>query len=329
LSTETNGMKVEGLETNYFSYTFARTAEGEAKLDLSTGYYGRRWVYTFNFSSPIMGTYVKEEFRTGRVKHRDFGAFQILSGITNAPVAGTNMPPAGTNAIPTAPPASLAGLAYIFQTGETPDRLEFLTATNGVEFEDNVRTGDDNPDKFVTYSYNLTASNTAALVVYRGSDRDEYTLTFTQGAQGTFIRREYRSGALHDTDIGAFSPSSVSLQPPVGNPGGSGTNAVPPSALTGQAYNVLSGITPDRLEFSTATSGLLYGDNTAPNSFTYTYAITGANTASVVVRVKVDRWDEYDWTFTADGAGTFVRREFRNSVLNDTDTGTFSRVAGN
>jgi len=77
------------------------------------------------------------------------------------------------------------------------------------------------------------------------------------------------------------------------------------------------------LVVATATAGTEF-DDSAPTEFTYTYSLTGANTASLIVRFKADKWDEYDLTFTAGmNTGTFARREFDNNTLKDTDTGTF------
>ena len=64
--------------------------------------------------------------------------------------------------------------------------------------------------------------------------------------------------------------------------------------------------------------------NRSRQPFTYTYTVTGALTARLVLRFKADKWDEYDLTFQAGAnTGTFVRREFDRNVLKDTDTGSF------
>jgi hypothetical protein len=65
-------------------------------------------------------------------------------------------------------------------------------------------------------------------------------------------------------------------------------------------------------------------DDSAPSDFTYTYSATGTSTFSLQVQFKPDRWDDYDLTFTAPAAGTVVRRQYRNSNLSRTDSGTFS-----
>ena len=331
--TETNGARVEGQETGLFSYTFARTAESEVKVDLNFGEVDRHTVYTFTFATVGSGTFVREEFRDTRLKDRDLGAFQVWSGITNLPPVGTNTPPpVGTNAVPAETPLSLAGLVYLFQSGESPDRLTFLTSSNGFEVEDDLGSHDDKGIDAFSYVYELTASNAATLVVnFDANKSEEYALTFTAGAQGTFIRREFRDGVLKDTDMGAFSPTGIINNPAGTNNPPAGSNnppvaATPPADLIGQSFTVATGETPDRLNFTSATEGSEFGDNATPNPFTYTYMVKGTNSANVVVQFKLDKWDEYDWTFTGDGSGVFVRREFRDGVLKDTDTGTFARV---
>lgn len=330
--TETNGAKVEDVETDLFTYTFNRTAESEVKVDLNLGHVDRHTLYTFNFANASSGTFVREEFRGGRLKDRDLGAFQVLAGITNLSANGTNLPPSATNAVPPQPPVSLAGLVYLFHTGETPDRVTFLTASNGFELEDNVGGHDDTGMDAFGYTYELTGSNAATLVVtFDSTKRDEYALTFTEGAQGKFIRREFRDGVLKDTDMGAFSPAGMIENPGSTNLPSGGTNnppvvVTPPVDLVGQSFLITTGETPDRLNFTSATAGNEVGDNATPNAFTYVYTVTGASTATVRVQFKADRWDEYDWTFTSDGSGVLVRREFDRSALKDTDSGTFTRA---
>ena len=107
-----------------------------------------------------------------------------------------------------------------------------------------------------------------------------------------------------------------------GNPGGG--PAVAPTAVTGISLQFHDGADVNRLEFQTASSGIDF-DDSAPSQFTYTYAPDGGSSASLVVRFKVDKWDEYDLTFTGDLLGSYVRREFKDSVLEDTDSGRFER----
>jgi hypothetical protein len=44
----------------------------------------------------------------------------------------------------------------------------------------------------------------------------------------------------------------------------------------------------------------------------------------LIVRFDADKWDEYALNFTEGNSGTFIRREFDDGLLEDTDTGSFS-----
>lgn len=321
-TTETTGVD-QGVSQDPFTYVYTRlTADrGQVELVPAGRNDARKDVYVFTFTAPGIGTWMRDEFRNGQLKDRDQGVFSVVSG--NPPGGGTNQPPAGTNSVPAEPPATLAGLVYLFQSGLTPDRLEFTTDTAGVEFEDNPRPNDDDPHKPFNYTYSLLTAETASLIVNLPNNRrDEYDLTFTSGAQGTFVRREFRDGVLDDTDRGTFSPSSM---PPVIDPGTINPPSTdqPPSAPVGFTYTMQSGAVPERLVFQTATAGVEF-DDSAPSQFTYTYTATGENTVSLVLRFKPDKWDEYDLTFTSGTGGTFVRREFDKNVLKDTDSGPFT-----
>ncbi len=332
--SETNGVKVSPTGTDPFTYTFTRTGDNEAQVKLvkgsSAGDKDRRDLYTFTFTAAKLGTFVREEFRGARLKDRDLGTFTVLDG-TQPP--GGN--PGDTNSVPVAPPASLKGLAYSFLSGATPERLEFLSETTGIEIEDKPRPDEDEPNKPFSYTYAFTTPTNATLVVNLPDNRrDEYDLTFTQGAQGSFVRREFRGDLLTDTDNGAFSPAGNATS---GGPngGGGGTppdgNGSPVPELTGTRYLFRSGATPDRLTFTTATSGSEQSteEDDDANAFTYVYTVKEGSAATLVVTFKPGQRDEYDLTFNLDGTGTFVRREVRDDVVTDTDTGSFVRDTGN
>ena len=125
---------------------------------------------------------------------------------------------------------------------------------------------------------------------------------------------------MFTTDHGAFSPNAVLAPPTNSNPGG--TNA-PPNTPVGFTYTMNVNSTPIRLAFKTTAGGTEF-DDSAPSDFTYEYQATAANTYSLRVQFKPDRWDEYELTFTSPTGGTAVRREFKNSTLNRTDGGPFS-----
>lgn len=411
----TSGVEASEDDNDPFTYEFSRLGENEARAALT--YSDKKQdVLTFTFTSATQGTWVREEFRKGIIKDRDVGVFSIVDGgsvITNPPPTGGGE----TNVIPVVPPESLAGLSYLFQRGETPDRLDFLSPTNGVSREDNVRSDDDNPDKPFTYAYELTSTNAASLTVRFDASRTfEYDLTFTQGAQGLFVRREIRDGKLKATKSGSFSPTTGIGGPAVPAPStndrggasgddagkpddngatgnddtgpddkgatgsddtiaddkgssgsddaapddngttpddgtkpddngiggsgkpddhgtnpGTGGNTTPPTGTAlvtpaGFTFTMIQGATPDRLVFNDATTGIERGDS-SESSFTYTYTMTAAGAATLKVQFKADRWDEYDLSFTGDAGGTFVRREFKRGLLNDTDAGTFAAAA--
>ncbi|MBN8247060.1 MAG: hypothetical protein J0L84_06405, partial [Verrucomicrobia bacterium] len=106
-----------------------------------------------------------------------------------------------------------------------------------------------------------------------------------------------------------------------------GTVQVPEGPLTGLTYVMSDGETPDRLVFETDTRGTEYSDDVnddEPNVFTYEYRITGAGSASLILRRGNDRRDEYELNFLEGNAGSFLRREFRDGLLKDTDSGLFA-----
>lgn len=322
--SETNGLKVEGLETNWFNYLFTKTGDNEAQTEVRFAN-GRTNTFTFTFAALDRGTFLSEEVRRGRVKNREAGLFQLSS--SNSPSGSlTNPPPtttAGTNAVPVSRPAALAGLVYLFQSDAIPERYDFVGATDGVKQEDNERPGDDNPAKPFTYTYTLGASNTASLIVISiDGRRSEFDLTFTSGGSGQFVQRKFRNGVLRGSDSGYFSPSAMSVgQQPTG-----GVVAGTPSvALVGETYTFLTGVPPEVLVFSSASAGVQTGDSDA-SSFTYTYSVTGYHSAKIVVQFKSDKWDEYSLSFLGANGGSFVRKEFRNGALNDTDAASFTRT---
>lgn len=318
--TETTGQKTEDTEVDPFTYLLTKTGDNEARTEIFFNN-GKSNIVTFSFSSTNTGSFANERFDRGRLRSRKVGTFRLLDGGVSAP---GNPPPAESPA----PPAALTGLAFNFHSGESPDRIEFLTATTGSVAEDNPRPGEDHPGDTFNYTYTVTGADTASLVITfmqkrGGNDREEYDLTFTSGASGRFVRREFRGMMLRDTDRGAFTPA----QPPApGNPPPDLTG-VPPASLLGEVYTFSTGGMPRMLAFATDTTGN-QTDDSGPNPFTYTYAISGPAKAALVVTLKSDRWDEYDITFNSQTAGTFTRREFRGGLLNDTDVGTFTRTPG-
>jgi len=325
-----------GVAPDPFTYVFTRVDADTVRTDVDYGD-GKKDVLTFTFTTQARGTWIREEYRKERLKDRDLGVFSVVSNTIPAVVPDPTTPPPppvdpGTPNAPAEPPTSLAGLTYQFQSGENPDRLEFKTASSGVELGDD---GDDDEPNLFSYSYTTTGTNSAKVVLtFKPGRTNEYELTFATAGRGSFIRREFRDGRLKDTDNGAFSvlgnnPGNGNG----GNTGGTGGNTggntggtvdgVPAGpSLEGVRYTFATGETPDILTFSSAAAGTETGDSD-PSPFAYTYEKTGAATARLTVRFKADKWDEYDLTFTAATKGSFVRREYDKSQLKDTDNGTF------
>ena len=324
-----SGRDVYGAAADSFSYEYARLGANDARVE-RTFTADRREVVSYSYTGPGVGTWLREEYRSGVMERRVLGVFRYLDGGTNGIPGATNPPVVITTPQPPAPPLTLTGLVYYVQSGSTPDQLHFQndrsgietpTIVNGAENEIEVSPG----GNAFTYTYTVLGANTASLVVNFGyygfgGDKNEYDLTYTDGGSGTFVRRIYRLGALYSTDTGAFSPFAPAANPgapPVVDPG------VPPVSPVGLTYTVLGGNVPERLVFKTSITGIDF-DDSAPTDFGYSYTATGAGTFSLVVRFKADRWDEYDLTFNGGVQGTYVRRQFKNGKFNRTNSGSFT-----
>ena len=214
------------------------------------------------------------------------------------------------------PPSSVLGQSITVTEaaggGNLEDRLIFTSATQGQE----VDPIDNDIDGF-TYVLTPTGASTATLVLTFKPDKwDEYTLNFAPSGGGTFTLREFDDNALKDTDSGNFTD----------NRGVGGL----PSGLNGvtiETFEAAEIDTPERLDFLTATRGreVEPGD---VDPFSYTYQVTGATTASAVLVFRTNfKWDEFDFTFTSNTAGTFVQRRYDKGAFKDTKNGTFVMAA--
>jgi len=317
-----------------FTYEFTRVDDNLARVD-RTFTADRRESLTYSYSAPGVGTWVREEYRQGVFERRVLGVFRYLADTTNQ-VPGVSLPPVVIAGLqPPAPPNVLTGLVYHVLSGARPDELRFLTATTGLETPTPVSNGVENEVEVspggntFTYTHQVLTTNTASLIVNFGyygfgGDKNEYDLTYTDGPSGTFTRRIYRLGVLYSTDTGAFSPFAAVTPPTTG-----GTNPPvvistnPPVNPVGLTFTLHDDSTPSRLVFQSTAAGILF-DDSAPNEFTFTYQATGALTYSLRVQYKVDRWDEFDLTFTNGVQGSLVRRQFRNGKLNRTTSGPFT-----
>lgn len=114
------------------------------------------------------------------------------------------------------------------------------------------------------------------------------------------------------------------------NGGGTNQNSDPVNgglsfgALMGLSFLLNDGGTPERLDFLTITTGqevdLVKSDI---DGFSYTYEVTGDSIATLVVTLDEEKTDRYSLNFEN---GTFIRQEFKEGRLDDTDTGTFSQA---
>ena len=325
-TTETNGVDVSEGENDSFTYLYSRLGENEAKAELTNGS-NRTEMVTFNFTGPGVGTWSRDEFRNGQLKDHDAGSFRIVGIVpvvngTDSPVVNANLVIAPPLA-PPAPPVTLSNMIYYFQASGIPDRYEFLDDHNGREVQGVVQEG--LPTNALVYTYTVLSSNTAHLLLSfgyygMGGDRYDCDLTFTDGPSGHFVRRLYRRGVLKDTDDGAFSPDYPQVSPPPGGTNNPPINTNPPPANPLGLTFIMN--TGEQLAFQTASTGL-QTDNSAPTDFTYNYAATDANTFTLRVEFKPDKWDEYDLTFTDGAHGSFICRQYDGNDLKDTDADTF------
>lgn len=330
---EIQGVVQEGLPTNSLSYTYTVLSSNTASLQLSFGYYGMggdRYDCDLTFTDGSSGHFVRRLYRRGVLKDTDEGAFSQNSELTHGsggytpPPASTNSasswPPVVTPTAPPAPPASLFGKTYFVYTSPSPDQYQFSGqgygyATPNASRIDEVET---TPGGNVyMYTYTDHGSNSASLVITYGyynlgGDREEYDLTYVDGSTATFNRRLYRLGVLYTNQSGIFSTQSV--LPYAYN---SGSTNTPPGDYN---FHMSTG---EYLKFNSATSGL-QTDDSNPSDFTYVFTSTGANTASLRVQFKADKWDEYDLTYATATSGTFFRRQYDRNALKDTDTGSFT-----
>ena len=209
-----------------------------------------------------------------------------------------------------APPA-LAGFAYgLTDSDGLPDHtLNFMSATTGDEsFGADV-------DDF-TYTYAPTGSTATLHLQIKVDKWDDYQLNY---ATGTFVRKEYDQNLLQHTRVGSFSIAGS-------NPGGPGVTPVnggtAPVAISGVNWVVKQpgGAVEANVVFANGASGTENDPNGDIDPFTYNYTTNGT-TAVLRLDFKPGKWDEYDLDFVS---GTYTRREFKNSALDDTDTGTFA-----
>lgn len=346
---EVQGVVQEGLPTNSLVYTYTVLSSNTAFLRLSFGYYGMggdRYDCDLTFTDGSSGHFTRKLYRRGVLKDTDEGAFSQDSNFgstgsgdnsSTPPPASTNVadvwPPVVTPTAPPAPPASMVGKTYYVYTSPSPDEYRFVAGNYGYAMPNAVRADEveTTPGGNVyMYTYSNTGSNTASLVITYGyynlgGDREEYDLTYVDGSTATFNRRLYRLGTLYTNQAGIFSTNTTlpyAFNPGSGTGGNNGavnTNP-PPSSAMGFTFNTSTG---EHIKCNTATSGV-QTDNSNPTDFTYTYTLVDANTATLHVQLKADKWDDYTLYFSNGGNGSFTRDQYTKSELKDSDSGTFT-----
>jgi len=221
-------------------------------------------------------------------------------------------------------PDSINGLSWEFTDDGSPERLDFTSNSTGQEvdlFESDI-------DNF-TYSYQIDNDTLATLIItFDIEKQDVYSLNFATGA---FVRQEYKNGLLDDTDSGVFGDEPDST-PGSGTGGDDGNNNPPPSgdpvnsgispdALTSLSFTLNDGGTLERLNFLTGASGQEVDlSDFDTDEFSYAYEKTGDSAASVTISFDGQKRDEYTFDFAT---GTFVRQEYDNGQLKDSDSGAF------
>ena len=173
---------------------------------------------------------------------------------TNEP--GTALPPV-VLPVPQPPacPAALAGTKLHIRACELPVELKFLSSTNGMEEVGESHHGADLPEVPFSYEYAVLSSNTASLVVNFADnsfdgDRNEYDLTFTDGASGTFTRRIIRGEWSAQAIAGYLGRTILNLRLvmiPVGAQAVEGTGALTMGRCTPEGLSLIENTYARRL----------------------------------------------------------------------------------
>jgi hypothetical protein len=169
---------------------------------------------------------------------------------------------------------------------------------------------------------------------YGTNREDRITMSFTAPGEGTWVKEEFRNGALERRGMGRFHSSTNdpgTTPPPVVTP--TPQPPAPPTALAGMRLHIRSGDLPVELKFLTTTNGVeeagenRHGAHLPEIAFIYDYAALSSNTAALKLNFATNSFDgdrnEYDLTFTDGGSGTFVRRIVRLGSVVSTDSGVF------
>jgi hypothetical protein len=252
------------------------------------------------------------------------GGLDDVDSTSQGAVSGTTPPAVGGGQVGDGlAPASLDGLVYVIRqkNGVIEANLNFTSLTAGNE------TDPDGDNDSYTYTYTPAGAAASLRLQFKTDKWDEYDLNY---ATGGYVRREFDKNALKDTDTGFFSLNGVTPPPPPppapgGTLGGVVGDGTAPATLAGVTWVVRqqNGKVEASLLFATATGGSENDPDGDIDAFTYDYAPNGG-TATLRLTFKPGKWDEYDLNFAT---GFYTRREFKNSALDDTDTGFFNAGA--
>ena len=98
-------------------------------------------------------------------------------------------------------------------------------------------------------------------------------------------------------------------------------NGLSPDSIDSLSWTLNDGGTLERLDFLSSIAGQEVDlDSNDIDSFSYTYQKDSDPTATLIATFDTDKWDEYTLDFSN---GAFVRREFKDGAVDDTDSGTF------
>lgn len=165
-----------GVEPFTYTYEITGPATAIVVVTYDVDEYDR-WSLTWD--GPGTGTFVVEEYDDGILDDTDTGRFVESSGTAS-------------------PPSNLSG-SRLEEAPELEDeRFEFLTPTEGREFEP----GDIDP---FTYAYTPVDAANASIVASFGRGRvDELSLAFETPNTGIYVMDRLESGILEDRQRGRF-----------------------------------------------------------------------------------------------------------------------------
>jgi hypothetical protein len=161
-----------------FTYTFAATGPATATLVVTydVGEYDE-WDLTWDGAGT--GTFTREEYKDAELEDTDTGRFVESGGTTT-------------------PPADFTDVRLEEGVELEDERFEFLTDTNGREFEP----GDVDP---FTYVYTPVDATTATILATFKVDRwDDLTLTFESETTGTYVLDRYDDNVIKGQKRGDF-----------------------------------------------------------------------------------------------------------------------------